>query len=58
MRNIAFTIMLSALALLQIAVVFAALSPSRVEDATAETTEVDARHVLAVTETKRKAAVL
>jgi hypothetical protein len=57
-RNIAFSIMLSALALLQIAVVVAALAPSRVQGATAEPTEVDARPVLAATETKHKASVL
>lgn len=58
MRNVAFSIMLGALALLQIAVVSAALFPSRVQGTTAGATEVDAQHVLAASETKRKASVL
>jgi hypothetical protein len=58
MRNVAFSIMLSALALLQIAVVLAALSPSRVQGTAVGTTEVDAEHVLAASETKRKASFL
>lgn len=58
MRNVAFSIMLSALALLQIAVVLAALSSSRVQGTAVGTTEVDAEHVLAASETKRKASFL
>lgn len=58
MRNVAFSIMLSVLALLQIAVVVAALSPSRVQGTTAATTEVDSRNVLAATDTKRKPSIL
>jgi hypothetical protein len=57
-RNVAFSILLSALALLQIAVVSAALSRPTVQGATGGTTEVDARPVLAAAEAKRKAPVL
>lgn len=56
MRNIAFSIMLTALAVLQIAVVSAALFRSPVQ-ATRGASEVDARPVLAATETKRKASM-
>jgi hypothetical protein len=55
-RNVAFSIMLVALALLQIAVVAAELSPSGVQTATARNDESGARHVLASTETGRKAS--
>jgi hypothetical protein len=57
-RNVAFSIMLSALAVLQIAVVVAALSHYPVQAARTGNSEVDARHVLASTETERKASAL
>jgi hypothetical protein len=57
-RNVAFSILLSALGLLQIAVVFAALSPFPVQVAAAGNSEADARHVLASTETERKTSAL
>ncbi len=53
-RNVAFSIMLGALALLQIAVVFAELSHSHVQTARAENGEPGTRYVLATAETKRK----
>lgn len=56
-RNVAFSIMLSALALLQIAVVAAELSPSRVEIAATEQSEQVARQVLASTEEGREVSV-
>jgi hypothetical protein len=56
-RNVAFSIMLSALALLQIAVVAAELSPSRVEIAAAGKSETDARQVLASTEKDREVSI-
>lgn len=54
MRNVAFSIMLIALALLQIAVVAAELSHSGVQSAIARNVESQSRHVLASTETGRK----
>ena len=56
MRNVAFSIMLVALALLQIAVVAAELSPSSVQTVAAENSESNARQVLASAETGRKAS--
>jgi hypothetical protein len=56
-RNVAFSIMLSALALLQIAVVAAELSPSRVEIAATEQSEQVARQVLASTEKDREVSI-
>ena len=58
MRNVAFSIVLGALALLQIAVVAAELSHSRVPAAVAEHSEFDARQAVASTETERKTSAL
>ena len=58
MRNVAFSIMLGALALLQIAVVAAELTPDRVQTAVVQDSEFGARQVLASTETERKASTL
>ena len=55
MRNVAFSILMFALAIVQIAVVSAEFSPSPVQVATAEHRESGARQVLAATETERKA---
>jgi len=51
-RNVAFSIMLSALALLQVAVVAAELSPNRVEIAPAAESEFGARQVAVSSETE------
>jgi hypothetical protein len=57
-RNVAFSILLGALALLQIAVVAAELSPSRVEVAAATgNDELGARQVLVSTETEREISI-
>ena len=56
MRNVAFSIMLSALALLQVAVVAAELNPSRVEIAAVEKSE-SARQVVASTDTGSKVSI-
>jgi hypothetical protein len=55
MRNVAFSILMFALAVVQIAVVSTEFSSSRVQVATAEHRESDARYALASTETERKA---
>jgi hypothetical protein len=55
MRNVAFSILMFALAVVQIAIVSAELSSSRVQVATTGHRESDARYALASTETKRKA---
>jgi hypothetical protein len=57
-RNVAFSILLSALGLLQIAVVFAALSPAPVQAATAGNGESEARYALASAEAGRKTSKL
>ena len=58
MRNVAFSIMLGALALLQIAVVVAELSHSPVQTAAAQSGEFKARPALASTETERRSTTL
>ena len=55
MRNVAFSILMFALAVVQIAIVSAEFSSSRVQVATAEHREPDARYALASTKTERKA---
>jgi hypothetical protein len=57
-RNVAFSILLFALALLQIAVVSAVLSHSPVQTAAAENSEGSARHALASNEAERKTSTL
>jgi hypothetical protein len=57
-RNVAFSIVLSALGLLQIAVVFAALSHPPVQTATAGNGESEARYALASAEAGRKSSKL
>jgi hypothetical protein len=57
-RNVAFSILLGALALLQVAVVAAELSPSRVQTAAVESNEFGARNAFASTGTERKASTL
>jgi hypothetical protein len=57
-RNVAFSILLGALALLQIAVVVAELSHSPVQTAAAQSSEFGARHALASTESERKSTTL
>lgn len=54
MRNVAFSIMLGALALLQVAVVAAELSHSHVKTAAVASGEADARQVLVSAETGSK----
>ena len=58
MRNVAFSILLGAIALLQIAVVSAELSHSGVQTATVANGEREARYTLASTETERKTSAL
>jgi hypothetical protein len=53
-RNVAFSILLGAIALLQIAVVSIELSHSGVQTATVANGEHDARYTVALTETVRK----
>jgi hypothetical protein len=53
-RNVAFSIMLGALALLQVAVVASELSHSRVQIAAATNGKADAHQVLASTEIEPK----
>jgi hypothetical protein len=57
-RNVAFSILLFALALVQIAIVSAELSHSPVQTMAAENSEFSARHALASAETERKASTL
>jgi hypothetical protein len=54
MRNVAFSIMLGALALLQIAVVASELFPSRVEVAAVASDQLGAQQLLASTQIERK----
>ena len=58
MRNVAFSILLSALAVLQIAVVTAALSDPPVQVASAGNDGFGARQVVASTETEREVSAL
>ena len=58
MRNVAFSILLFALALVQIAVVSAELSRAPVQTAAVESSEFSARHALASAETERKTSTL
>lgn len=58
MRNVAFSILLGALALLQIAVVAAELSPSPVQVATAGESGSGARHALASADTAARPSTL
>ena len=58
MRNVAFSILLSALGLLQIAVVFAALSHSAERTATAGNGDAEARYALASADSGRKTSEL
>jgi hypothetical protein len=53
-RNVAFSILLGAIALLQIAVVSTELSHSGVQTATVANSEHDTRYTVASTETVRK----
>jgi len=58
MRNVAFSVMLVALAVLQIAVVSVELSGSREQATAAANRESAARHVVAAAQTGRKTSVL
>ena len=58
MRNVAFSILLLALALVQIAVVSAELSRQPAQNAVAQNSEYGARHALAAAETERKTSTL
>jgi hypothetical protein len=57
-RNVAFSILLGAIALLQIAVVSAELSHSSVQTATVANAEGGARYAIASSETVRKTSTL
>ncbi|MEJ0035586.1 MAG: hypothetical protein WDO68_05840 [Gammaproteobacteria bacterium] len=58
MRNIAFSILLAAIAVLQIAVVSSELRDSGARVAAARSVESGARYVVASNETDRKASAL
>jgi hypothetical protein len=58
MRNIAFSIVLAAIALLQIAVVSSELSPPAVKTAAAAKSQASAQFALASTQAERKASAL
>ena len=58
MRNVAFSVMLVALALLQVAVISVELSGPSTHTTTAANREPRAQHVVAVAEAGRKTSVL
>ncbi len=58
MRNVAFSVMLVALALLQVAVVTTEISHSNAQTATVAKSDPSVRQVLASTETVRKTSSL